>query len=226
MGILSRFSSIMSANFNALLDKCEDPAKMVDQYLRECRENLADVKKETAGVMADEKAAKRDLDACQANIKKYGDAAMKAVQANNDDDARKLLAAKQAEEAKLPGLQSTWRMAADNAGKLRQMHDQLVSQINEMEGKKDAIKAKMKVAEAQKKVNKITDGSKASEASIAAFDRMSAKADKMLDQAMAEAELNKGDTSAADLASKYAAGTDASVEDELAKLKASMNGNT
>lgn len=222
MSILDRFASIMSANFNALLDKCEDPSKMVDQYLRECRSNLADVKKETAAVMADEKAAKRNLEECQAAASRYSDAAMKAVQAGNDDDARKLLAAKQAEEAKLPGLQSTYQMAADNAGKLRQMHDQLVNQINEMEAQKDAIKAKIKVAEAQKKVNKITDGSKASEASIAAFDRMSAKADKMLDQAMAEAELNKGQTSAQDLAAKYAAGTDASVEDELAKLKASM----
>lgn len=225
MGILNRFTSIMSANFNALLDKCEDPSKMVDQYLRECRDNLADVKKETAAVMADEKAAKRDLDECQAAVNRYSDAAMKAVQAGNDDDARKLLSAKQAEEAKLPGLQSTYQMATDNAGKLRQMHDQLVNQINEMEARKDAIKAKIKVAEAQKKVNKITDGSKASEASIAAFDRMGAKADKMLDQAMAEAELNKGDTSAQDLAAKYAAGTDASVEDELAKLKASMQKN-
>lgn len=222
MGILSRFGSIMSANFNALLDKCEDPSKMVDQYLRECRENLADVKSETAAVMADERAAKRELDACQAEIDKYSTAAMKAVQAGNDDDARKLLSAKQAAEAKLPGLQSTYQLAADNAGKLRQMHDQLVSQISEMEAKKDAIKAKMKVAEAQKKVNKITSGSKASDASVAAFDRMGAKADKLLDQAMAEAELNRGDASAQDLAAKYASGTDASVEDELARLKASM----
>ena len=62
MGILARFKDIMSANINALLDKCEDPAKMIDEYMRQLTEELADVKKETAGVMAEEKRTKRMLD--------------------------------------------------------------------------------------------------------------------------------------------------------------------
>ena len=45
MSILQRFSDIMRSNVNALLDKCEDPAKMVDQTLLDLRRNLADVKK-------------------------------------------------------------------------------------------------------------------------------------------------------------------------------------
>ena len=57
MGIISRFADIMKSNMNALLDKCEDPGKMVDQNLRDLREDLAQVKKETAGVMADAKNA-------------------------------------------------------------------------------------------------------------------------------------------------------------------------
>ena len=62
MGILSRFSDIMKANINDMLDKCEDPSKMVDQTLRELKEDLAEVKKETAGVMAEEKNCKRRVD--------------------------------------------------------------------------------------------------------------------------------------------------------------------
>ena len=50
MGILQRFSDIMRSNINAALDKCEDPAKMVDQILLDLRKNLAEVKKETAGL--------------------------------------------------------------------------------------------------------------------------------------------------------------------------------
>ena len=48
MGILEHFTDIISANVNALLDKVEDPAKMIDQYLRQMTEDLAEVKRETA----------------------------------------------------------------------------------------------------------------------------------------------------------------------------------
>ena len=62
MGILSRFKDIMSSNINALLDKAEDPEKMVDQTLRNLNNDLVKVKNETAEVMANETKAKRDLD--------------------------------------------------------------------------------------------------------------------------------------------------------------------
>ena len=58
MGIMTRFKDIMAANFNALLEKVEDPEKMIDQYLRNLEDDLGEVKKETASVMADEKSAK------------------------------------------------------------------------------------------------------------------------------------------------------------------------
>ena len=48
MAILKRFGDIMRANINALLDKAEDPGKMVDQMLLDLNEDLAAVKKETA----------------------------------------------------------------------------------------------------------------------------------------------------------------------------------
>ena len=47
MGIIQRFSDIMSANINALLDRAEDPSKMIDQYLRNLQKDLEDVKEET-----------------------------------------------------------------------------------------------------------------------------------------------------------------------------------
>ena len=65
MGILTRFKDIMEANINALLDKAEDPEKMVDQYLRNLESDLGKVKAETAAVMADEVA--RKLETLQQN---------------------------------------------------------------------------------------------------------------------------------------------------------------
>ena len=45
MGILERFTDIIKANINDLLDRAEDPAKMIDQYLRDLTENLAEEKR-------------------------------------------------------------------------------------------------------------------------------------------------------------------------------------
>lgn len=225
MSILSRFGDIMAANINALLDKAEDPAKMVDQTLRNLRENLADVKKETKAVMADELNAKRRLDECQAEIARYTNAATNAVKAGQDNDARILLEKKQSLSAKLTDLQQTYDLAHANATKMRQMHDKLVNDIAELETRKDTIKAKINVAKAQERINKVTDAAGDASDNLAAFDRMEDKADRLLDEAMAHADLNEGPKDkAADLAAKYGGGSsNMSVEDELAAIKASMN---
>ena len=94
VSILKRFSDIMSANINALLDKCEDPAKMVDQILRNLNDDLGKVKAETASIMAEEARAKRELDECNKEIAKLLDYAKRAIEAGNDDDARLFLSKK------------------------------------------------------------------------------------------------------------------------------------
>ncbi|MDQ0926469.1 phage shock protein A [Bacillus atrophaeus] len=58
ISIIGRFKDIMSSNINALLDKAENPEKMVDQYLRNMNSDLGKVKAETASVMAEEQRAK------------------------------------------------------------------------------------------------------------------------------------------------------------------------
>lgn len=222
MGILQRFGDIMKSNINALLDKCEDPAKMVDQTLLDLRKDLADVKKETASVMADEKNAKRKLDENDAEIKKYTTAAQNALKSGNETDAKTLIARKQQLEEIRTSLQSTYDVAHANAEKMCQMHDKLTNDIESMETRKDAIKGKVATAKAQAHMNKMTSGVN-TDASMAAFDRMEAKANKMLDEANAEAELNEGVHSTDDLADKYASGgNDVSVDDELARMKAEL----
>ena len=88
-GIIKRFKDIMSANINALLDKAEDPEKMIDQYLRDMESDLGKVKAETAAVMAEETRAKRELDECSQEIEKMQRYAEKALTAGNEEDARK-----------------------------------------------------------------------------------------------------------------------------------------
>ena len=94
MAILERFTDIIKANINELLDKCEDPAKMIDQYLRDMTADLAEGKKETAAVMAEETRAKRMLDDNAAAMRRYEDRARKALTAGNEGDARVFLGKK------------------------------------------------------------------------------------------------------------------------------------
>ena len=89
MGILARFKDIMAANINALLDKAEDPEKMIDQTMRNLTADLGKVKEETAAVMADEQRCKRELDECNKEIAEMQAYAEKAVLAGNDEDAAK-----------------------------------------------------------------------------------------------------------------------------------------
>lgn len=225
MGIISRFKDIMSANINALLDKMEDPEKMVDQYLRNLESDLGKVKQETASVMADEQRAKRELDACNAQIDELQKYAEKAVVAGNDEDARKFLEQKQTLVTKQQALQQTYTLAADNADKMRQMHDKLVKDISALEAKRAAIKATVKAAKAQERINKVGSSVVGANNSMEAFNRMEAKANKMLDEANAMAELNSSAEEADinSLAAKYdEEPADTAVDDELAALKAQM----
>lgn len=225
MGILARFKDIMASNINALLDKMEDPEKMIDQYMRNLESDLGKVKSETAAVMADEKRAKRELDECQEEIDKLQSYAEKAIKAGNDDDARQFLAKKQTLSTQLESLQQTYLIAKDNASKMRQMHDKLVNDINELNARRDAIKAKIKVAKAQQTVNKIGANMSNSQESLSAFSKIEAKANKMLDEANAMAELNAStsfEDSVEELEKKYSAANSPQVDDELAALKAKM----
>lgn len=224
MGILSRFGDIISSNINALLDKAEDPEKMIDQYLRNASEDLAEVKQETAAVMAEEKRCKRLLDETNADVAKYEDLAKKALKAGNEDDARVFIARKQELAANLSTAQKNYEVAHANAEKMRQMHDKLVSDINSLKARRNNIKATMAVARTQERVNDARDAFDGANGSIAGFERMEQKAQQMLDEATAAAELSAPPAdSAAELEEKYTNGS-ASVEDELARLKAEMEG--
>lgn len=223
MGILKRFKDIMASNINALLDKAENPEKMIDQYLRDIQEDLRNVKSETATVMAEEQRCKRQLDECDAEIAKMQNYAEKALLAGNEADAMKFLEKKNQLIQKQVPLQQAYDAAAANSAKMKQLHDKLTKDVQDLNNRRDAIKAKVQVAKTQEKMNKMIGSVGDSSASLAAFDRMEAKANSMLDKANAMSELNSmGGDSIDDLASKYDEAPTAAVSDELAALKAKM----
>lgn len=224
MGILDRFTTIVKANINELLDKAEDPAKMVDQYLVDLTESLAEVKKETAGVMAEETRTRRAVERNAEEAARMEGLARKALAAGNEDDARVFLGKKQKLDATGAELAKAAEAARANAEKMRQMHDKLVGDIEDLKARRETIKAKAAVARTQEMVGGYTSSSDKAESAIEAFNRMEAKVDRDLDAANAMAELNQAPVDeAAALEAKYAdAADDAAVDDALAKLKADM----
>ena len=223
MSILTRFKDIMASNINALLDKAEDPEKMIDQCLRNLNSDLGKVKSETATIMAEEQRAKRALDECNEDITKMQAYAVKALESNNEEDARKFLEQKASLSSRLPGLQQAFDLAHSNAAHMREMHDKLVNDINELESRKDMIKGKLAVAKTQERINKMESSVTSANDSIASFKKYEDMADKALDKANAMSELNHSsqEQSIEDLTKKYT--TDSAVDDELAALKASLN---
>jgi len=218
MGILTRFKDIMASNINALLDKAEDPEMMIDQYLRNLNYDLGKVKSETASIMAEEQRVKRSLDECQSDIDKMQKYAIKALEAGNDEDARKFLENKASLVTKEAELHGAYQLASSNSIQMKQMHDKLVSDIGELESRRTMIKGKLAVAKTQERVNKIGSSITGASHSISAFERMEEKVNKALDEANAMAELNKGpQDDIKDLTAKYDSNSD--IDDELAALK-------
>lgn len=222
MGILTRFKDIMSANINSLLDKCEDPAKMIDEYMRQVTDQLAEVKVETAGVMAEEKRTKRLVEENEENITKYDTLARKALSAGNEDDARVFLAKKQEYVKNGTELQKAYDVAKENSSRMKEMHDKLTDDVKTLEQRRQNVKSKIAVAHTQEKLNKVASSMDTASSSMKAFEKMEQKADKMLDEANAMAELeNSNVDEAEDLEAKYA-NVSTSVDEEIEKMKREM----
>ena len=220
MNILTRFRDILSVNINSLLDKAEDPQKMIDQYLRKAMDDLSEVKENTAAIMAEEKRCKRLLDANNDDIEKYKALALRALNAGNDDDARAFLAKKQECENNSASLQKTYDIAHSNAEKMRQMHDKLVADIELLRARRANIKAQMALANTQNRLNKANSAVNGIHGALSDFERMEEKASRMLDESMSISELSApADNSIENLERKYGSVSASSVDAELEELK-------
>ncbi len=222
MGIFSRISDILQANINALIDRAEDPEKMIDQYLRQAVEDLDEVKKETAGIMAEESRARRVYDENTSEVEKYTDLAKRALTSGNEEDAKAFIGKKQDLEKTGVSLKAAYDAAKANAVKMRQLHDKLVDDINTLHARRDELKAKLSIAEAQQKVNELGSSADNLQGTLGDFTRMEDKINRMVDTATASAELNAQPIDeVAAIEEKYNTES-VSVDSELEELKKSM----
>ena len=229
MGILQRFTDIMSANINSLLSNAEEKnaGKLLEKYLADARANLEELKAETSAIIADEMAAGRRVTANNEEIAKFDRYAEQAVMAGNDDDARKFLDAKVKLTAKKQDLENAYELAKANSDKMRQMTRKLMDDISAAEGKMGELRAKLTVAENKEKMDDLMH-KVAGRTDLAGFENMMEAVQKRIDAVDAKAALNEELADTMDikkLEEKYsekAAAVSASVEADLAALKARL----
>lgn len=229
MGILQRFTDIMSANINSLLTGAEEKnaGKLLEKYLNDARANLEELKSETSAIIADEMAAARRVNANSEEIAKYDRYAEQAVLAGNDDDARKFLDAKSQLTAKKADLENAYQMAKDNSDKMRQMTRKLMDDIASAEGKMVELRAKLSVAEHKEKMDDLMH-KVAGRTDMTGFENMMEAVQKRIDSVDAKAALNEELADKMDikkLEEKYSekvAEVSATVEADLAALKARL----
>jgi len=91
MGIFTRFRDIISSNINSMLDKAEDPEKLIRLMIREMEDTLVELKASCAGVMAGAKKIQRQMDEAESRATDWGSKAELAVNKGREDLAREAL---------------------------------------------------------------------------------------------------------------------------------------
>lgn len=187
MGILSRFKTIMASNWNALVDKADDPEKTIDDLMRELTLDLGQVRAETAAVQAEERRAKRVLDECSSEIRKLRNYTEKSLQDGNEEAAVRFMERRNQLADKEAELKSDFETAAVNAASMKQIQDKLTDGLAQLEVRQAQLKDRITAAKAQDKLN--TGSSPMGGRHEEAFRAAEEKANMAYNEAMALAEL-------------------------------------
>lgn len=225
MSVFQRLFRIGKANVNAAIDKIEDPVKVIDQVLRELDEDIEKVTAAVTTQMAVEKRFARELQETEELITRRDAQARQALQSGNEELAREALADKQTHISKRDSLKVSHDKAAATSNKLRAQLDTMKAKVTEMKSQRSALIASAEAAKAQKQINQTMAGV-GSNNLAATFDRMEEKIKQMHDEADAAHELANADKSLdAKFAEAFKDTKKVAVEDELAALKAELEGN-
>ncbi|MCD8369518.1 MAG: PspA/IM30 family protein [Clostridiales bacterium] len=218
-GIFERMAMIAKSNVNDLIDRFEDPEKMVDQAILDAKTEYGKVKKESLAVLANETTTKKDLDRLNAEANKWHGIAASALKAGNEGDARTALSKENDLRDQAATQKITYEAAKAAADKLREKLKEMENEISEMEKRSAQIKAMAVTAKATNAANRVSERG-INRGAFEAFDRMESKAKQQLAEAEALESLNRntGDAEERDLEKKYSSGTPG-VDEALAKLK-------
>lgn len=210
-----RVKTVIGSELNAMLDKAEDPVKMLDQFMREMQADIRDAETAVAKQITNEKLLLKKVTEAEQMVSKREEQAVKALEAGNEDLARRALEDKKIHAETAATLRESYERAKTDAASLRSKLDEMKSEFNEMKLKKDSLKARAESAKTRTKMNRSMSSFGDNE-SKAGFERME---EKVL-QYEAEAETSEETRfSSRSLDDELDALDDNGVEDELAALK-------
>ncbi len=221
MGIFTRVRDIISSNINAMLDKAEDPEKLVKMMIREMEDTLIEIKANCASGMATKKKIKREIETVIELAKNWDNKAQLAIDKGREDLAREALLEKRRHVERAEALEEELEQA-------KNLVTQCQSDIMQLEDKLGSAREKQRVlvqrhtnANTKKKAQQQIRRYDTSDA-LERFDNFQQRIDRM----EADAELvNYGRK--ATLADEFKAlETDTELEKELAALKARKSGDT
>lgn len=221
MGLFGRLGTLIRSNINELINRAEDPEKMLNQVLVDMKGQLVEAKKQVAIAIADEKRIKKQYEQELAKSQDWEKKAMLAVRAGNDDLARAALARKAEHDELAETLRQQWEAQKQAVEQLKEALRGLDSKIEEAKRKRNILVSRQKRAQAQATINKTLSQLNSSDSYDSTFARMDERVTALEAEAEATAELGAApDTSLESQFKALEAGS--SVDSELEALKQKM----
>lgn len=220
MGLFKRIGDNIRANLNSLLDKAEDPVKMLEQYLRDMEDDIADAELAVAKQIAVVKRLESSAKDAREMAEKRTSQAVQALRETREDLARKALEDKKIHAGKAADYQAQYERAREVADSLKKQLQDMKDEFEKMQAKKAALVARNQAAKAQKEINKTMSGF-SSDSARKGFERMEDKVLQNEAEAAAGLELS-GSSKSLDQELAALGSSAGEIEEELARLKADI----
>ena len=218
MGIFSRFTDIVNSNINALLDKAEDPEKMVRLIIQEMEDTLVEVRSASAKTLANKKEIVNQIAKYESDASDWEAKAELALSKDREDLARAALQEKKKSAEAAEALSKELAIVDEQISKLQDEIGQLQEKLADAKSRQKAIIMRLKTASSRLEVKKTLDSTKVDNA-MGRFEQYERKIDDL------ESQVEAYDLGKKTLQDEFAE-LEASdkVEDELAALKAKVKG--
>jgi phage shock protein A len=214
--LFKRVKTVVGSELNAMLDKAEDPVKMLDQFMREMEADIRDAEAAVAKQIANEKMLQRKYEEAEKMAEKRQQQAVKALEAGNDDLARRALEDKKTHSTQADTMRESYERAKADADNLRLKLDEMKNEYNQMKLKKDSLKARAESAKTRTKMNRAMS-SIGGDQSRKGFERMEEKVLQYEAEAETSDDMRSSSRSLDDELDALDKNND--IDDELAALK-------